>query len=90
MKQQLQKSGEEGCFFYNRNGIYMKKLPEGVKQIRIFFPDGRMVEGYRLPKIFYIDSPKTIVEVEIETQSGEGKDLRYFKWSRKDSCFVED
>lgn len=90
MKQLLQKSGEEGCFFYHRNGIYMKKLPEGVKQIRIFFPDGRMVESYRLPKIFYIDSSRTIIEVEIETQNGFGKDLRYFKWNKKEGCFEED
>lgn len=79
---------ESGCFFYTRNGVYVRKLPRGTKNI-CFYVGKRKIECYMVRKIFYIDTPDVEVEVEWEDPKTGNVYMRYFSYHQSEG-FVED
>jgi len=75
---------ESGCFVLKKeNGIFLNKLPRGVRQFRVHFPTGVVRENFS-SKVFFFNNSNQQLEVIMD--DGE---CRFFEYHIKEKKFVE-
>jgi len=79
---------ESGCFYFEDNKVFVRKLAPGVRTIRFHKPNREVVESVHLQgKGYHLRDENVIMDVEMNL--GNHLESRYFTYNLKEKVFQE-